>query len=117
MEHHSNILPWTKNFRVIYVEVNPDGRLDLHDLYAKIEKFKRKVKLVTVSGGSNVTGYIPPVHKIAEIAHTYGAYIAVDAAQLAAHRSIQMRQPNPESSLDFVVISSHKMYAPFGSGL
>ena len=42
-----------------------------------------KVKLVAVSGASNVTGYINPVHNIAKISHKYGAKIFVDGAQLA----------------------------------
>lgn len=116
MEHHSNLLPWSKNHHVVHVEVDSTGRLDLEDLRDKMEHFGRRVRLVTVSGASNVTGYLPQIHEIARMAHAYGAYIAVDAAQLAPHRPIQMRQPDAAASIDFIALSAHKMYAPYGSG-
>src|SRR5690606_30199538 len=116
MEHHSNLLPWSKNHHVVHVEIDSSGRLDLEDLRAKLEHYNRRVKLVAVSGASNVTGYLPQIHEIARMTHAYGAYIAVDAAQLAPHRSIQMRQSDAAASIDFVALSAHKMYAPFGSG-
>jgi cysteine desulfurase/selenocysteine lyase len=40
----------------------------------------------------------------------------VDAAQLAPHRAIDMRPDDDPLHLDFVAISAHKMYAPYGTG-
>ena len=40
----------------------------------------------------------------------------MDAAQLAAHRPIDMRAHDDPDHLDFVALSAHKIYAPFGSG-
>jgi cysteine desulfurase/selenocysteine lyase len=74
------------------------------------------VKVVAVTGASNVTGYINPVHLIAEKAHAAGAQILVDAAQLAPHRTIDMRADDEPDHLDYVALSAHKMYAPFGTG-
>ena len=45
-----------------------------------------------------------------------GAQICVDCAQLAPHRSISMGSLDDPSHLDYVAISAHKMYAPFGTG-
>jgi selenocysteine lyase/cysteine desulfurase len=42
----------------------------------------------------------------------YGARVLVDAAQLAAHRKIDMETDD----IDFLAFSGHKMYAPFGTG-
>ena len=47
--------------------------------------------LVTVSGASNVTGFVQPIHRLARKAHASGARILVDAAQLAAHRPIDVK--------------------------
>jgi selenocysteine lyase/cysteine desulfurase len=70
-----------------------------------------------VSGASNVTGLVQPVHRLAAKVHAVGGQILVDAAQLAAHRPIDMRPHDDPGHLDFVALSAHKMYAPFGIGV
>ena len=71
---------------------------------------------LTVSGASNVTGFVQPIHRLARKAHAVGARILVDAAQLAPHRRIDVRPDGDPEHLDYVAISAHKMYAPFGVG-
>ena len=110
MEHHSNMLPWQDRYDTQFIEVDEKGRLSIEDLESKLKKHKGKVGLVAVTGASNVTGYINPVHDIAEICHKYGAKILVDGAQLIPHSSFHMK------NIDFLAFSAHKMYAPFGSG-
>jgi len=117
MEHHSNDLPWRDKYQVEYIEVDECGRLLFADYLEKLERYKGKVKLVTVTGASNVTGYINPVHKIAETAHKYGARILVDGSQLIPHRPFEMKSWLSAKHIDFVVFSAHKMYAPFGIGV
>ncbi len=117
MEHHSNDLPWRNKCKTLFINVLEDGRLDLDDLEKKLNSNKGKVKLVAVTGCSNVTGYINDIHYIASLSHTYGAKILIDAAQLAPHRSINMKGKGSDDYLDFVVLSGHKLYAPFGIGV
>lgn len=117
MEHHSNDLPWRNKYHVEYVEVDENGRLRLDDLENKLQKNKGVVRLVTVTGASNVTGYINPIYEIAEMAHTYGTEIMVDAAQLAPHAPIIMQPPGSPWHIDYLAFSGHKMYAPFGAGV
>jgi selenocysteine lyase/cysteine desulfurase len=71
---------------------------------------------VALSGGSNVTGAIAPIHHLAERTHAAGAEIFVDCAQLAPHRAVDMGALGDGAHLDYVAISGHKMYAPFGTG-
>ena len=54
--------------------------------------------------------------RLARKAHAVGARILVDAAQLAPHRRMDMRADGDPEHLDFVALSAHKMYAPFGTG-
>jgi selenocysteine lyase/cysteine desulfurase len=115
MEHHSNDLPW-RRATVVRARVTPAGRLDEDDLDRLLAEYRGRVALVTVSGASNVTGFVQPIHRVAEKAHRAGARILVDAAQLAAHRRIDVRPDDDPEHLDFVALSSHKMYAPFGTG-
>lgn len=112
IEHHSNDLPWRRVARVLRAEVERDGYLTL-DSVQRCFCRTRKVKVLAVSGASNVTGQVPDIRALAAMAHGYGAMIFVDAAQLVAHRRLQMG--SGESALDFVAFSGHKMYAPFGS--
>ena len=64
-----------------------------------------------------MTGYVNPIHEIAKICHKYNAKIIVDGAQLVAHKEINMKGQNPEEEIDFLVFSSHKIYAPYGTGV
>jgi selenocysteine lyase/cysteine desulfurase len=116
MEHHSNDLPWRARARVVHVRLDPSGQLDEEDFDRQLRLHAGRVRLVAVSGGSNVTGYIPDVHRLAVKAHAAGAQILVDCAQLAPHRRIRMRPLEDPGHIDFVALSAHKMYAPFGAG-
>ena len=116
LEHHANDLPWRQVAHVVYIRIDAQGRLD-EDHYAYLlRRFAGRVRLVTVSGASNVTGVIPPIHRLAEQAHAAGAEIAVDCAQLAPHRAIDIGDLADPAHLDYVAFSGHKLYAPFGAG-
>ncbi|KJS20538.1 MAG: class V aminotransferase [Clostridiaceae bacterium BRH_c20a] len=117
MEHHSNDLPWRTKYKIDYVQVDNKGRLSLDDLEHKLVKYRGKVKLVTVTGASNVTGYTNPIATIAALAHEYGAKILVDGAQLVPHAPVEIKNSLDPEHLDFLVFSAHKMYAPFGAGV
>lgn len=117
MEHHSNDLPWRdRDFDLVYIDVTPEGRLDEADYERKLKEYKGRLKLVSVTGASNVSGFIQPIHRMARKAHEAGALILVDAAQLAPHRRVDMKDKNAPDHLDFVALSGHKMYAPYGTG-
>ncbi|WP_423236528.1 aminotransferase class V-fold PLP-dependent enzyme [Clostridium oryzae] len=117
MEHHSNDLPWRDKCKVDYVEVDSDGRLLISDLQKKLEYYNGKVKYVTISGASNVTGYVNNIYRIAEMAHSFNSKIIVDGAQLVPHAKIDLKPDNDIQHIDYIVFSAHKMYAPFGIGV
>jgi len=116
LEHHSNDLPWRPHAHVVHVRAFPDGRLDEADFDRLLQEHAGRVALVTVTGASNVSGYLQPIHRMARKAHAAGARILVDAAQLAPHRRVDMRPDDDPEHLDFVTLSAHKMYAPYGAG-
>ncbi|MBR0307453.1 MAG: aminotransferase class V-fold PLP-dependent enzyme, partial [Mogibacterium sp.] len=74
------------------------------------------VKYVSVTAASNVTGYVTDVHRVAKLAHKYGAKIIVDGAQIVAHRKFSMLGETEDENIDFFVFSAHKMYSPYGGG-
>jgi selenocysteine lyase/cysteine desulfurase len=117
MEHHSNDLPWRRAGQVVHVQLNGDGGVDEADLKAQLERYRGRVALLAVSGASNVTGLLNPVHRWAEWVHDAGGMILVDAAQLVAHRPVSLRPVDDAGHLDFIAFSGHKLYAPFGAGV
>ena len=110
IEHHANLLPWqARQGRVV------PARARLGETIAAIraELACRPAALLAVTGASNVTGECLPLAELAQIAHRYGARIAVDGAQLVPHRRIDMAA----AGLDYLAFSGHKLYAPFGAGV
>jgi selenocysteine lyase/cysteine desulfurase len=116
MEHHSNDLPWRGVAEVVHVRLHADGGLDQADFEQKLDEYADQVALVAICGGSNVTGHITPIHDLAEMTHAVGAKFMADDAQLAPHRKVDMRPLDDPGHLDYVAISAHKMYAPYGTG-
>lgn len=114
MEHHSNELTHRRRGGVLRCRVTDDGELDLGHLEELLRA--HDVKLVAVTAGSNITGAIPDVHRVARLAHASGAMILVDAAQALARHRIDVRPPDDPEHLDFVAAAGHKAYAPFGAG-
>lgn len=118
MEHHANDLPWRNVAQPFYIEVYKEtGYLQLEELEQRLKRAQGTIEYVTMTGASNVTGYITPIHEAAKIVHQYGAKLIVDAAQLVAHRAISIKGDTEEEAIDFLMFSGHKMYAPFGSGV
>lgn len=116
MEHHSNDLPWRDKCNLKYVDVDEKGRIIIEELEEFFSIYEEKIKYITITGASNVTGYINDIKKIAKLAHKYGAKIIVDGAQLVPHREVSMCGIEGDDYIDFLVFSAHKVYAPFGSG-
>ncbi|MGW4506482.1 aminotransferase class V-fold PLP-dependent enzyme [Streptomyces sp. NPDC004436] len=112
-EHHASLLPWT-NAQVTYLNAPrtpAEAVATLERALADREPYGPA--LVCVTGASNVTGELWPVKELAAAAHAHGARIVLDAAQLAPHHPVSVR----DLDVDWVAFSGHKLYAPFGSGV
>ncbi len=115
IEHTSNHLPWLLSCRAktVYINSFPDGGFDYDDFQRKLKRYRSRVRWVSITGASNLTGYIPDIENIATLTHRAGAFLFVDAAQLAPHRPIDMKR----LGIDALAFSAHKIYAPFGLGV
>jgi len=109
VEHHANLLPWGRVAERRYVECGADGTFTTEAVVAALDAGPRPPALLAVTGASNVTGWLPPLDALIDVAHARGVPVLVDAAQLAPHR------PLPATA-DFLAFSGHKLYAPFGTG-
>ncbi|MGA3013243.1 MAG: aminotransferase class V-fold PLP-dependent enzyme [Bacteroidales bacterium] len=122
LEHNSNDLPWRilKGFTLIRLQIDRNGFIDFNDLETILCAYNhnhkhgnQRIKLVAVSGASNVLGVFNDLAAICRLVHKYGAQLLVDAAQLVAHRKVDMEG----WGIDFMSFSAHKVYAPFGCGV
>ncbi|MEU9194099.1 aminotransferase class V-fold PLP-dependent enzyme [Streptomyces hundungensis] len=112
-EHHASLLPW-QDARVTYLNAPRTPRQAVENLErALADRDPYGPALVCVTGASNVTGELWPVGELAAAAHAHGARIVLDAAQLAPHHPVSVR----ELDVDWIAFSGHKLYAPFGSGV
>ncbi|MGM1065108.1 aminotransferase class V-fold PLP-dependent enzyme [Saccharothrix sp. Mg75] len=111
-DHHAALLPW-RRARVCRLGM-PTGAVDaVSRLEEALAAAPRGPKLVVITGASNVTGEVWPVARLVEVARSHGARTVLDAAQLAAHGPIDATG----WGLDWVALSGHKLYAPFGAGV
>jgi cysteine desulfurase / selenocysteine lyase len=117
MEHHADLLPWRHRSGHVMVGLSDEGHIDLEAIEHALKQAEGRISLVAVCGASNVTGFVSPIHEVAELAHRFGARVSVDAAQLAPHHRIEVRPASDPGHLDFVSLSGHKMYAPYGAGV
>ncbi|MEV7688653.1 aminotransferase class V-fold PLP-dependent enzyme [Streptomyces bungoensis] len=112
-EHHASLLPWP-DARVTYLDAPRTPRQAVETLErALADRDPHGPALVCVTGASNVTGELWPVRELAAAAHAHGARIVLDAAQLAPHHPVSVR----DLDVDWIAFSGHKLYAPFGSGV
>ena len=115
LEHHSNFVPWQAAaqrtgaaFRVLPVDDDGELRLDLLDETVA----GGTLRVVAVGGISNALGTVNPIERIVSWAHTQGAVVVVDAAQMAPHQRIDVQALDA----DFVAVSAHKLCGPSGIG-
>ncbi|MFH0883266.1 MAG: aminotransferase class V-fold PLP-dependent enzyme, partial [bacterium] len=102
--------------RTVRTQVTDDGLIDPDALDHTLKVEGKRARLVSLTGASNVVGTLQPIEELTTVAHKHGVPILIDAAQLAPHKPISMTLKNSEL-IDFLVLSGHKMYAPFGGGL
>jgi selenocysteine lyase/cysteine desulfurase len=112
-EHHANLLPWHRPIRLPVPASRGEAVRSVAAALAEVGREPHGPVLVAVTGASNVTGEIWPVRELALVAHRYGARIVVDAAQLAPHVPVDLC----ELDVDYLALSGHKLYAPFGTGV
>lgn len=111
-EHHAALLPW-RGPNVRRVRTPGSAAEAVQVLDRALADCPEGPRLVVVTGASNVTGELWPVAELAKVARDHGARVALDAAQLAPHRPVDLRALD----VDYAVLSGHKIYAPFGAGV
>ena len=98
-----------RGFEVTYLEVRPDGLLDLNQLEAAIRK---DTILVSVMYVNNEIGVIQDIPAIGELCRKRGVLFHVDAAQATGKCEVDLQS----LKVDLMSFSAHKTYGPKGIG-
>ena len=94
---------------VTYLEVQPDGLVDLKELEAAM---RPTTILVAIMYANNEIGVIQPVKEISAIAKKHGALFFTDAVQAVGKIPVDVNA----DGIDLMAFTAHKMYGPKGVG-
>lgn len=106
-EHHSNYLPWralAQRTGALFCEIPLDEQGDPD--YGYLERFRERIKVVSVSAVSNLFGFRLNIPRICEVI-SKDAFMLVDDSQVCGHEAISI-----ESRINIHFLASHKMYGP-----
>ena len=113
IEHHCVLEPasWLEKqgFEITRLPVDKFGLVNPFEVEKAI---KKDTLLVSIMHANNEIGTIQEIKKIGKICKEKGVYFHSDAAQSFGKIPIDVKQMN----IDFLSISSHKMYGPKGVG-
>lgn len=102
----------TIGFKVVYMPVQEDGRIDIEELDNVMRNNRDTLGLVTIQTVNSEIGAIQNVADIGFLCEEYGALFHTDAVQAVGHIDINVDDWN----IDMLSISGHKIYTPKGIG-
>ncbi|MEK0423084.1 MAG: hypothetical protein RLZ95_994 [Bacteroidota bacterium] len=94
---------------VTYLEVQPDGLIDLKALEAAM---RPTTILVAIMYANNEIGVIQPVKEISAISKKHGALFFTDGVQAVGKIPVDVNA----DGIDIMAFTAHKMYGPKGVG-
>ena len=71
VEHHANMLPWSRVASCRYVECGKDGTFETAAVVEALQA-RPEPRLLAITGASNVTGWIPSIPEVIAAAHERG---------------------------------------------
>lgn len=113
IEHHAVLYTCqymeTLGYRVTYLDVDAQGRVDLEQLKSALCD---DTALVSIMAANNEIGTTQPLAEIAQIVHAAGAIFHTDAVQAIGHMPVNVR----DMDIDMLSLTAHKMRGPKGIG-
>jgi cysteine desulfurase len=94
---------------VTYLQVRPDGMIDLKELEAAI---RPTTILISIMWANNEIGTVMPIREISAIAKKHGILVFTDATQAVGKIPVDVNK----DGIDIMAFTAHKMYGPKGVG-
>jgi cysteine desulfurase len=94
---------------VTYLQVQPDGLIDLKELEAAI---KPTTILIAIMYANNEIGTVMPIKEISAIARKHGVLVFTDGTQAVGKIPVDVNK----DGIDLMAFTAHKMYGPKGVG-
>jgi len=94
---------------VTYLQVQPDGLIDLKELEAAI---KPTTILIAIMYANNEIGVVMPIKEISAIARKHGVLLFTDGTQAVGKIPVDVNK----DGIDLMAFTGHKMYGPKGVG-
>ena len=94
---------------VTYLQVRPDGMIDLKELEAAI---RPTTILISIMWANNEIGTVMPIREISAIAKKHGVLLFTDATQAVGKIPVDVNK----DGIDIMAFTAHKMYGPKGVG-
>lgn len=108
VEHHANVVPWLILKEEIWIEIEYINITDNYDLdFDDFEKkYDEKVKIISMTHVSNVTGQIFDLERIWKLKREDTLFI-IDWSQSVPHFKVDVKKLNA----DFLFFTWHKLFA------
>jgi cysteine desulfurase len=117
IEHHATLhtienLYHRGEAALSYVNLLPDGHIDMEDLERLLMKSPDK-SLVTLMHANNETGNMLDLYAVGSLCKLYGAIFHSDTVQTLGHFPLDLRN----TPVHFITGAGHKFHGPKGAGL
>ena len=117
IEHHAithtvDYLNRTYQTKVLFVDVDENGDIDLKHLESLIEANKLQKCLVSLMHVNNEIGNLLPIELVSKLCVKYNDFFHSDTVQAIGHYAIDLQK----TPIDFIAASAHKFHGPKGVG-
>ena len=113
-EHNSNLLPWRETgARIELIPMAENGDFDYAYLETKLKAYRGEncLKIGAFSAGSNITGTLFDVDRLAYLCHTNNALVCFDYAAVSPYQEINMTGPNNHREFSFDITGKEDLCA------
>lgn len=95
-----------------YVNLKPNGHIDLNHLEKLLQANKDKQTLVSLMHANNEIGNLLDLEQVGQLCEIYQALFHSDTVQTVGHLPLDLKQ----AKVDFITASAHKFHGPKGVG-